>query len=45
MPSEKSDTPKTDKHTPNDKRSIVKNGNNIAHEKDRINTIKQNKEG
>jgi hypothetical protein len=31
----------TDKHSPNDKRSIVKNENNIAYEKDKINRTKQ----
>jgi len=34
-------TKKQDKHSPNDKRAIVKNNNNIAFEKDRINRIKQ----
>ena len=41
MSNKKSDNTNNDKHTPNDKRSIVKNENNIAHEKDRLNTIKQ----
>lgn len=41
MKDKKSVKPKTDKHSPNDKRSIVKNENNVAHKKDLINRINQ----